>query len=344
MASDYTIAQFKFLYRLLMIHGRWDYIRNCKVVKYSFYKSMTFALTQFWYAFYNGFSAQTLYDGWSIAIFNVLFTGLPVIFLGVFDQDVHRDVVFHQPHLYKTGQDGKNFSWRSLWSWFLSAAYHSCAIFFVILYTYKSGVLEANGTTLGLTAFGVICYTLVILVVNVRLCIEIHSWIWATHFALWGSIFAWFIWLSLYSWFAHFVSSKESGMYWVGYAAMSTPMFWVLLFIIPVICLVPDFTIKSILQLFRPADTQIVREKMKLAEQVMEQGDIQTLTETDTLLPIRKDTAALAQSLPIVLANALVRPRRRYTGFAFAHEQGDLSAMQARYGNLGPSVGGSSNQ
>jgi magnesium-transporting ATPase (P-type) len=69
-----------------MIHGRWDYIRNCKVVKYSFYKSMTFALTQFWYSFYNGFSAQTLYDGWSIAIFNVFFTGLPVIFLGIFDQ------------------------------------------------------------------------------------------------------------------------------------------------------------------------------------------------------------------------------------------------------------------
>lgn len=307
-----------------MIHGRWD---------------------QFWYSFYSGFSAQTLYDGWSIAIFNVFFTGLPVIFLGIFDQDVHRDIVFHQPHLYKTGQEGKNFNWRSLWSWFVSAAFHASAIFFVTLLTYRSG-LESDGTTLGLTAFGVICYTLVILVVNVRLCIEIHSWIWATHVALWGSIFAWFIWLSLYSYFANFVSSKESEMYWVGYATMSTPMYWVLLFIVPVLCLLPDYTIKSVITLFKPEDEQIVREKMKIAEQVMEQGDLQNLSETASLLPIRKETAALANSLPspIALANTLSGRRRRYTGFAFAHEAGDLSVLQARYGNLGPSLGGSSNQ
>eukprot|EP00026_Physarum_polycephalum_P001132 Phypoly_transcript_01133.p1 GENE.Phypoly_transcript_01133~~Phypoly_transcript_01133.p1 ORF type:complete len:1186 (+),score=224.50 Phypoly_transcript_01133:531-3560(+) len=345
MASDYTIAQFKFLYRLLMIHGRWNYIRNCKVVKYSFYKSMTFALTQFWYSFYNGFSAQTLYDGWSIAIFNLLFTGLPVIFLGIFDQDVHRDIVFHQPHLYKPGQDGKDFRWRSLWSWFVSAAYHASAIFFVTLMTYGTGVLEHDGTTLGLTVFGVICYTLVILVVNVRLCIEIHSWIWATHFALWGSIIAWFVWLSLYSWFGIYATTKESEMYWVGYAAMSTPVYWVLIFIVPVICLLPDYTIKSVRQLFRPESAQIVREKFKLAESVMEQGDLHNLSETASLLPIRKETAALAQSLPepIALANALAR-RRTYTGFAFSAEEGDLAAMQARYGNLDPARGGSSSQ
>ena len=148
-----------------MIHGRWDYIRNCKVVKYSFYKSMTFAFTQFWYSFFNGFSAQTLYDGWSIAIFNVLFTGLPVIFLGIFDQvcispdppsqsrlvlkieqDVHRDIVFHQPYLYKTGQEGRNFSPRSLWSWFVSSTFHATAIYFVIILTYGSGVLESDGS------------------------------------------------------------------------------------------------------------------------------------------------------------------------------------------------------
>lgn len=32
------------------------------------------------------------------------------------------------------------------------------------------------------------------------------------------------------------------------------------------------------------------------------------------------------------------------TGFAFAHEEGDLSAIQARYGSLGPAIGGSSSQ
>jgi hypothetical protein len=34
-------------------------------------------------------------------------------------------------------------------------------------------------------------------------------------------------------------------MYWVGYTIMSTPMFWVLVIIVPVMCLLPDYTIKS---------------------------------------------------------------------------------------------------
>jgi hypothetical protein len=54
-------------------------------------------------------------------------------------------VVFHQPYLYKTGQDGKDFSWRSLWSWYISAAYHSATIFFVTLLTYGSGLLDHDG-------------------------------------------------------------------------------------------------------------------------------------------------------------------------------------------------------
>lgn len=37
MASDFAIAQFRFLTDLLLVHGRWSYIRLCKVcVMYSF--------------------------------------------------------------------------------------------------------------------------------------------------------------------------------------------------------------------------------------------------------------------------------------------------------------------
>ena len=29
-ASDYSIAQFRFLNKLLLVHGRWNYVRTCK--------------------------------------------------------------------------------------------------------------------------------------------------------------------------------------------------------------------------------------------------------------------------------------------------------------------------
>ena len=39
-ASDYTIGQFRFLTKLLFVHGVWSYRRLCKVLLYSFYKNI----------------------------------------------------------------------------------------------------------------------------------------------------------------------------------------------------------------------------------------------------------------------------------------------------------------
>lgn len=58
LSSDYSIAQFRYLERLLLVHGRWSYLRMCKFLKYFFYKNFAFTLCNFWYAFFSGFSAQ----------------------------------------------------------------------------------------------------------------------------------------------------------------------------------------------------------------------------------------------------------------------------------------------
>lgn len=58
LASDYSIAQFRYLERLLLVHGRWSYYRMCKFLRYFFYKNFAFTLCHFWYAFFCGFSAQ----------------------------------------------------------------------------------------------------------------------------------------------------------------------------------------------------------------------------------------------------------------------------------------------
>lgn len=38
--SDYSIAQFRFLLKLLLVHGRWNYIRTCKYTLGTFWKEM----------------------------------------------------------------------------------------------------------------------------------------------------------------------------------------------------------------------------------------------------------------------------------------------------------------
>jgi phospholipid-transporting ATPase len=47
--ADFAISQFKFLRRLLLIHGRFNYIRQSHVFLYSMHRNIVVALTLFWY-------------------------------------------------------------------------------------------------------------------------------------------------------------------------------------------------------------------------------------------------------------------------------------------------------
>lgn len=58
LSSDYVLAQFCFLRRLLLVHGRWSYMRICKFLRYFVYKTLASMMVQIWYAFYSGFTAQ----------------------------------------------------------------------------------------------------------------------------------------------------------------------------------------------------------------------------------------------------------------------------------------------
>lgn len=58
LASDYSFAQFRYLQRLLLVHGRWSYHRMCNFLCYFFYKNFAFTLVHFWFGFLCGFSAQ----------------------------------------------------------------------------------------------------------------------------------------------------------------------------------------------------------------------------------------------------------------------------------------------
>ena len=51
MASDYAIPQFRFLARLLLVHGKWAYVRTCGLIFNYFYKNILWLFILFWYQF-----------------------------------------------------------------------------------------------------------------------------------------------------------------------------------------------------------------------------------------------------------------------------------------------------
>lgn len=106
-AADYAFGQFRFLRRLLIVHGRWSYRRIAKLILYSFYKNCVLYLTQFFFIFFSGYSGSSVHDRWNVAMFNTLFTALPIMAVAIFDRDLKADVAEEYPQLYKQGQKKK---------------------------------------------------------------------------------------------------------------------------------------------------------------------------------------------------------------------------------------------
>merc|ERR1719189_2289435 len=77
MASDFSVTRFKFIERLLLVHGHWNYDRAAKMVLHFFFKNSAFVFTVFWFQIYCGWSGQVMIDQMYLMLFNLLFTSLP---------------------------------------------------------------------------------------------------------------------------------------------------------------------------------------------------------------------------------------------------------------------------
>src|SRR5947207_6343618 len=108
-SADVAIGQFRYLRKLLLVHGAWTYHRISRVILYSFYKNIAFFMTQFWYSFQNAFSAQVIYESWTLSFFNVIFTVMPPFVIGIFDQYVSARLLDRYPQLYQLSQKGYFF-------------------------------------------------------------------------------------------------------------------------------------------------------------------------------------------------------------------------------------------
>ncbi|NWI80625.1 AT8B3 ATPase, partial [Dryoscopus gambensis] len=138
--SDYALAQFSFLQRLLLVHGRWNYLRICKFLRYFFYKTFAGLLAQVWFAFHSGFTAQPLYEGWFLALYNIFYTAYPVLSVGLLEQDVSAKKSLEFPELYVVGQQDELFNYRVFGVTLLHGVGTSLTSFYIALWAFEDHV------------------------------------------------------------------------------------------------------------------------------------------------------------------------------------------------------------
>jgi phospholipid-translocating ATPase len=115
MSSDYAIGQFRFLQRLVLVHGRWSYRRVAESISNFFYKNMVWTWAIFWYQLYCDLDISYIFEYTYILMFNLLFTSVPVVLMGVLDQDVSDTVSLEVPQLYRRGIERKEWTQTKFW-------------------------------------------------------------------------------------------------------------------------------------------------------------------------------------------------------------------------------------
>jgi len=174
-SSDYAIGRFRFLLPLLFLHGRWNYQRITRVVLYSFYKNFLLVLPLFLYSFWNLYSGTALYDSWLLMSYNVALTALPIMVLGVLDQDLSADTVLSWPQLYPDGIYAKRFNAGIFVKWVCMAIGQSLVVFFLAVYPNEKMVSrEGRGTSLDLV--GTAAFYAVVQTATWVIFLEMRSW------------------------------------------------------------------------------------------------------------------------------------------------------------------------
>uniref|UniRef100_A0A674EY49 Phospholipid-transporting ATPase n=1 Tax=Salmo trutta TaxID=8032 RepID=A0A674EY49_SALTR len=245
LASDYSFAQFRYLQRLLLVHGRWSYFRMCNFLFYFFYKNFAFTLVHFWFGFFCGFSAQTVYDQWFITLFNIVYTSLPVLAMGLFDQDVNEANSHRYPSLYRPGQLNLLFNKRQFFLCTLQGMGTSFLLFFIPYGAFCLVVRDDGSHISDQQAFAVIISTSLVIVVSVQIGLDTYYWTAVNHVFVWGSLAVYFaILFAMHS--DGLFSMFPSHFPFIGTArnCLTQKSVWLVIMLTTVACVMPGLAVR----------------------------------------------------------------------------------------------------
>ena len=243
-AADFAIGEFKLLRRLIFFHGRVNMNRISKMIIYFFYKNFIFTMTQFFFAFFNLSSGQTLMDDWYITCYNLVFTAFPLCVCSLTDIDIKEEDSEEckkcMPLLYKESRDSQRYFTLSRFIFTTTKSIILSGIIFLMC-AIKSIIIDDDGFHANIWYMSLknYCCILIIVSINIFVTVDFISFylpliVFITTF----SFFAGFLFLVHYGLIFEF-NSKASIFY-----SFTVPKFYMVICIVSIINLVVEYSIK----------------------------------------------------------------------------------------------------
>jgi phospholipid-translocating ATPase len=149
--ADVSVAQFRYLTRLMLVHGRYSYHRTAMFILTTFWKEMFIFLPQALFQEYSGITGTSLYYPTSLVFVSFL-TGASMIVIGTWEKDVSARTLTVIPELYAYGQKESAVSMATFLGWMGNAvvagsvAFRGCWLGYADTELVKDNGLFAQGT------------------------------------------------------------------------------------------------------------------------------------------------------------------------------------------------------
>ena len=246
LSADFSFGQFRFLGRLLLHHGRLNYLRISRGIEFFFHKTALLAFSQFWFMVFSGFSGAVYFNNWYWTCFNTFFTSLPILNFGTHDEDVSPSTAARHPRIYQYGQENTPFRWVVILCWFLETMWQAAVIFFVPMscnaFAPSASTLP-NGRAMESWAVAMMSFVSAVLSANLRILVMARkiNVVLASLSVL--SMLILLIWQLFFDVLPIGLLSRldSAGNYLVSYYLWTTSRFWLTILLTVTVALLPSF-------------------------------------------------------------------------------------------------------
>ncbi|KAJ7811640.1 phospholipid-translocating ATPase [Mycena olivaceomarginata] len=270
-SSDYAIAQFRFLKRLLLVHGHWSYARNGNMILNFFYKNIVCIGVLWWFQIYNAWSSSYVFEYTYLLWWNAFWTIAPVIAIGLFDRIVDADALMALPELYRQGREGRWFGFGTFVLFMLDGNFPACfnltpvqsaVIFFFIRYAYNTPTSRSDGYAVYQYEFSTTMVVAAVLTANLYNGLNTNVWTGWVFFAVFLGIVLVWVYTAIYSlispgWISTPVFGNDHFLFHSAY-------FWFCVPFAVILALTPRYLIRAWEFGFRPNDIDILRYIRKM--------------------------------------------------------------------------------
>ncbi|KAI9255787.1 hypothetical protein BDA99DRAFT_574021 [Phascolomyces articulosus] len=237
MASDYAIAQFRFLHKLLLVQGHWNYHRISEMILNFFYKNVLWVFPSLWYQIYSRFSGNIFYDYSFLQLYNVIFTVAPVVILGCTDETITAPYLRKYPQVYEVGTDHRLYTRLRYWLYFGDAVWQSLVLFYAFYFAYDGSDPNPDGRPNSMLQFSSAVALAAVLVANLMPGFNTYYWTWFQFFFVIAELLITFLWVLIYGLF------QSVNIYGMGYMLYGGWSFWLILLLSTIVSFLPRYVI-----------------------------------------------------------------------------------------------------